>query len=217
MTYWGKCFPNRFDVVIDIERAQFYGAYDLPGSDDPRVIDGSRAKVCFVTVERVGIRGTPTASVEAKLRKIIAADRETWNAGEYNFVAFVWEATTCMGEPAGFKVFDIRPKRNSRGEISEVTFDARLLYIRVAQRGRGVGQLLSAAIAMWLDQCRLYWPHAAKRGIRVVYESEYYSEGGEKCGNILRSHFLYMEETNRDAELNRFGWHIREFEDESGI
>jgi hypothetical protein len=137
-TYGGKCFPNRFDVMIDIEQAQFYGAYDLPGSDDPRVINGSRAKVCFVTVERVGIRGTPTASVEAKLRKIIAADRETWNTGEYNFVAFVWEAMTCKGEPAGFKVFDIRPKRNSRGEISEVTFDARLLYIRVAP-GSGCG------------------------------------------------------------------------------
>jgi len=26
-----------------------------------------------------------------------------------------------------------------------------------------------------------------------------------------------MEEINRDAELNRFGWHIREFEDEPGI
>jgi hypothetical protein len=120
-TYWEKSFPNRFGVVIDIERAQFYGAYDLPDSDDPRVNNGPKAKFCFVTVERVGIRGTPIESVQAKLRKIIAADRETWNTDEYNFVAFVWEATTCKGEHAGFKVFDIRPKRNSRGEISEVT------------------------------------------------------------------------------------------------
>jgi GNAT superfamily N-acetyltransferase len=108
-----------------------------------------------------------------------------------------------------------RPSRT----INEIylALDFKLIYIAKAHRGRGLGQMLSAAICVWLDHCKLSGVHVAKRGISVLFYSEYGSGGGVKCGDIIRDHFIYMQECRREFGARDAGWRIREFIDEVGL
>jgi len=77
--------------------------------------------------------------------------------------------------------------------------------------------MLAAAIGVWLDLCRLSGVHVEKRGVSVLYYSEYESGGGVKCGDIIRDHFIYMQECRREIGAGADGWRIREFIDEAGL
>jgi GNAT superfamily N-acetyltransferase len=112
---------------------------------------------------------------------------------------------------------DIRVEKNTRQQITDLTLDFKLIYIAKAHRGRGLGQMLSAAICVWLDNRKLSGASVAKRGVSVLYYSEYESGGGVKCGDIIRDHFLYMQECRREFGVRAAGWRIREFIDEAGL
>jgi GNAT superfamily N-acetyltransferase len=210
-TYWERSFPSHFEISLNLEEAQFYGADELPYDTDSAVVEGRKAKGCFATITRVG---TSRRSIQAKLKKFVRRDGESWNAMACDFVAYVWESSTKKGPLAGFASIGIDLTRNVRGRIASVTFDMDLMYIARAHRGRGLGQMLSAAICAWLTECRVYGV-VAKRGISVLYYSDFYSEGGGKCGAIVRDHFEYINESRNEIPARLLGWHIREFDDES--
>ena len=213
-TYWQNSFPNHFEMTFHLAELKLAGAFDLPDQDDPVVTEGKKAKGCFVTFSRVGLASTPKTAVKAKLDKFMGRDRGRWNPQEYNFVGYIWE--TGKRPLAGFAAMDIRVEKNARAQITYLMLDFKLLYVAKAHRGRGLGQMLSAAIGVWLDHCKLSGVHVAKRGISVLYYSEYESGGGVKCGDIIRDHFIYMQECRREFGARATGWRIREFIDEVG-
>jgi GNAT superfamily N-acetyltransferase len=214
-TYWQNSFPNHLEFTFHLEELKLAGAFDLPDDDDPVVTEGKKAKGCFVSFSRVGLAGTSAAAVKAKLEKFVGRDRARWNPQKYNFVGSIWE--TGKRPLAGFAAMDISLKKNARGQITDLTLDFKLMYIAKAHRGRGLGQMLAAAICVWLDHCKRSGVHVAKRGVSVLYYSEYESSGGVKCGDILREHFIYMQECRREFGVRAAGWRIREFIDEAGL
>jgi len=214
-TNWQNSFPNHLELTFNLEELRLAGAFDLPDDDDPVVTEGKKAKGCFVCFSRVGLAGTSKAAVKAKLDKFVGRDRGRWNPQKYNFVGYIWEAG--KRPLAGFAAMDIRVEKNTRQQITDLTLDFKLIYIAKAHRGRGLGQMIAAAICVWLDHCKLSGAHVAKRGVSVLYYSEYESGGGEKCGDIVRDHFIYMQECRRDFGLRAAGWRVREFIDEAGL
>jgi hypothetical protein len=60
-------------------------------------------------------------------------------------------------------------------------------------------------------------PTSRSAGVSVLYCSEYESGGGVKCGDIIRDHFIYMQECRREFTVRAAGWRIREFNDEAGL
>jgi hypothetical protein len=214
-TYWKNSFPNHLELTLRLEELKLAGAFDLPNEDDRVVIEGKKAKGCFVSFSRLGLAGTSKRAVKSKLDKFVGRDRDRWNPQKYNFVGYIWET----GKPplAGFAAMDIRFEKNTRQQITDLTLDFKLIYIAKAHRGLGLGQMLSAAICIWLDNCELSGAHVAKRGVSVLYCSEYESGGGVKCGDIIRDHFIYMQECQREFGVRAAGWRIREFIDEAGL
>jgi GNAT superfamily N-acetyltransferase len=202
-------------MTFHLEELKLAGAFDLPDHDDPVVTEGKKANGCFVSFTRVGLAGTSAAAVRAKLDKFLGRDRDRWNPQSYNFVGYIWE--TAKRPLAGFAAMDITVKKNAREQITDLTLDFKLMYIAKIYRGRGLGQMLAAAIGVWLDHCKLSGVHVAKRGVSVLYYSEYESGGGVKCGDIVRDHFIYMQESRRKFGIDTHEWRIREFNDEASL
>ena len=66
-TYWKNSFPNHLELTLHLEELKLAGAFDLPDDDDPVVIEGKKAKGCFVgcEVETGQIRGSRPGQLES--------------------------------------------------------------------------------------------------------------------------------------------------------
>ena len=101
-----------------------------------------------------------------------SAPGETWNASNYDYVAFIWEGVADRGEPAGFAIFSLDLRLTRSGRISGVMFGYDLAFIRPPKRRRGLRQFLSAGICMWLRHCKVYGDRVARTGVEVSVSAE---------------------------------------------
>ena len=109
-TYWLGCFPNHFYTEIGVDDAKFFGA-NLDYVCEPIEALSKRssarsAQRCYVTIDRIGARGSALATVQRKLRHLLAiAPTESWLASHFDYVAFIWEGAARRGDAAGFAIF----------------------------------------------------------------------------------------------------------------
>jgi hypothetical protein len=147
-----------------------------------------------------------------------SAPGETWNASNYDYVAFIWEGVAGRGEPAGFAIFSLDLRLTRSGRVSGVMFGYDLAFIRPPKRRRGMGQFLSAGICMWLRHCKVYGDRVARTGVEVSVSAEVYSLGGDTLGRLVLDEFRYMlEERETRKTYKRLGWNIREVHDDLEI
>jgi GNAT superfamily N-acetyltransferase len=201
---------------INIDETASMGC-DLPESDDPKVTSGAIAKGAIVRFQRIGTRGASRSATRTMLSRMMKRDKERWNIRHMNFVAYIWEGTVTQGSPVGFCAFEITLERTPRGRIRHVSFVLDLIYIVAASRGRGLGQMLAGSFDVWLSHCRVYGSRVTRRGVSVFMESEYYSTGGEKAGEIVAAHLRVFEEEHGVIPAAALGWNVREFNLEAGV
>lgn len=95
-----------------------------------------------------------------------------------------------------------------------MVFGYDLAFVVPTQRNRGIGQFLTAAICMWMQNCRVTGARVVRDGVTVIVSGEVYSVGGEKLGRIVLEQFTYLHECRGDKCFSPLAWKIREVHDE---
>ena len=206
--YFEGCFPIRAVIFFDREQAMLWS---------PAIKEHKRDRANHCVVEVTHVPPARKAHVKSRLGRMMKADGETWNAVDFNFVAYLWEKER-KGEPAAFLTFNIgTDERTPSGRLDWVQFTADLAYTRKASRKRGLGSFLAAAFEDWLSQCRVYGDRVKRGGVYVSFNAEFYSEGGGSIGEILHDHFVLMKDMKGEMPMRALGWDIRDVDFNAGF
>jgi hypothetical protein len=203
--YWEGCFPEHMEFEFDADDAMLWAPN----------LTRTRAKKCVIEVKRVSRQWH--GRTKKRLEAIVDTDGDQWNAGDFNFVAYLWEGLK-QGDPVAFLTFRIAiTERTKSGRIDGVTFEPDLAYVLKAKRRRGLGKMIAAAFEPWLSACKVYGPRVKRGGVHVVFFAEYHSEGGGEVGEILWAHFEVIRDGKSDNQVRQLGWDIRETEYDAGF
>jgi GNAT superfamily N-acetyltransferase len=218
-TYWEGCFPNRSRTCLDVEEAILLGADSFDDDDHiGRARSNKSGSVCYVAIDRVGLRDTKESVVRKKLEVLLhSSPEESWNPRTFNYVGFIWPTSRPIGHPVGFFVFNVQIERTARRQISYVGFTYELVFVRKDYRGRGLGRFASAGVARWLHQCRVHSPYVASRGVRLHYMADIKSPEGLGCSSIVLGTLQgFWDDSRTGISQKGLEWHIREFNIEVG-
>lgn len=143
---------------------------------------------------------------KASLERLIRSDGEGWNFND-ELVICVWEINQAEKEPPiGFVSFSFVWEETRFKKINCLDIEIGLIWIRPDKRRFGGAEVkhVLAHLLFYFEACKIVFPYASPRGVKVYCQADVFSHGGKKASSIIADYLEYM----KDIGL----WRIKDIE-----
>lgn len=217
----GGAFDEEYGEYLEFDKKLFLSKWQNDSLSSPDVeyvlcIDKELKK--NFTKAKVGYSYWASHKIKKLIDEYSKSLNEAWNFPSTSHILCLWDkAEPCKSIPLGIMAFSIEVTGITKSQkANSINISNHLMWIRPDVRGQNFGYHLVAHFIDYLGHCPLNPLIISKRGIDLLYSSEYYSNGGEALSKYIEGHLEYVHDAWKIDGYQRL-WPIKSLECETGF
>lgn len=211
----GSAFDEEYGKYFEFNKKLFLSKWQnnsLSSSEVEEVLCIDKELKKNFTKAKVGYSYWTSYKIKKLIDEYGKPLNEAWNFPSTSHILCLWDkAASCKLTPLGIMAFNIEVIDLTRSQkVNSIGINNHLMWIHPDVRGRDFGYHLAAHFIDYLDHCLLNPAIISKRGIDLIYYSDYYSNGGEALSRYIENYLEYAHESWKNAGCEIL-WRIRDF------